>query len=348
VFNHFLPMEIGNFGLTGPELEAFESEFAAFCGVANCVGVASGTDALELALRALGVGPGDCVASVANAGLYATTAIRTVGAMPAYVDIDAANMLMDVQALRTALTPATKAVVVTHLYGRMADLPSILEVTEAAGIPIIEDCAQAHGAHIARKAAGSWGTLGCFSFYPTKNLGALGDAGAVITSSAELTGRLRELRQYGWTSKYRSVRLGRNSRMDEFQAAVLRVKLPHLTAWNSRRLEIAGAYGRGLTGLGLELPAISGGDYVGHLYVVRTAERDAIRAALTEAGIGSDIHYPVPDHKQPWVQTLLNGVSLPETERACDEVLSLPCFPELTDEEAAQVIGAVCRALAHA
>jgi dTDP-4-amino-4,6-dideoxygalactose transaminase len=325
--------------ILGPEVEAFEREFAQACGVSHGVGVANGTDALELALRALGVGPGHEVVTVANAGGYSTTAIRAAGAQPVYVDVEPRSLNMDAAALAAALTPRTRAVVVTHLYGRMADLPLLLEVANRAGVPLIEDCAQAHGAAREGRPAGSWGAAGCFSFYPTKNLGAVGDGGAVVTSDAVLAGRVRRLRQYGWSERYRSAQAGgRNSRLDEMQAAVLRAKLPHLPAFNARRRAIARAYQEALRGAPLELPENTGEDYVAHLYVVRTPRRDALRAALAAKGIIAEVHYPVPDHwQEPWRAPVV----LPVTEQAAREVLTLPCFPEMTDEEVALVARAV-------
>ncbi len=334
--------------ILGPEVEAFEAEFAGFCGTPHCAGLASGTDALELALRALGVGPGDEVATVANAGSYSTTAILAAGARPVYVDVEYASMTMDPGALAGALTAATKAVIVTHLYGRMGAVEQLLAVASRHGLPLIEDCAQAHGAALGGRKAGAWGALGCFSFYPTKNLGALGDAGAVVTSDASLDQRVRRLRQYGWTSRYRSTLAGgRNSRLDELQAAVLRAKLPHLDEWNRRRRDIASQYAELLAGSGLLLPGdVSGAHYVAHLYVVRTPRRDELRARLAGADIDTDIHYPVPEHQQEAVRPLgLSGGGLAVTERCCREVLTLPCFAEITDAEVRRVAAAIgqCR-----
>jgi dTDP-4-amino-4,6-dideoxygalactose transaminase len=239
-------------------------------------------------------------------------------------------------------TPATRAVVVTHLYGRMAGLPALLAA--AGKVPVIEDCAQAHGARLEGRHAGTWGAVGCFSFYPTKNLGALGDGGALVTSDAALASRIRALRQYGWTSRYRStIPRGRNSRLDEMQAAILRAKLPHLDSWNVRRRDIARYYGSALAGLDLALPGTCGPDYVAHLYVVRTPHRDRLARTLAAEGIGTDVHYPVPDYLQESVRTA--SAPLSETERCCREVLTLPCFPEMTDEETARVAAAVRNAL---
>jgi dTDP-4-amino-4,6-dideoxygalactose transaminase len=332
--------------ILGPEVEAFEREFAAYCGAAECIAVGNGTDALELALRALTIGPGDEVATTANAGMYATTAIRAAGAVPAYVEIDEARLLMDPAALAGGLGPRTRAVIVTHLYGRVADVDRLVGIARERGIALIEDCAQAHGARAGGGMAGTRGTLGCFSFYPTKNLGALGDAGAVITGDRELAAKLRALRTYGWEAKYHCAMAGgMNSRMDELQAAVLRVKLPHLAGWNRRRCEIAARYATAIRHPAIGLPSsvssTSGhATDVVHLYVVRTRWRDSLRTHLVAEGVATDIHYPVPDHRQPGAG-VAPAQGLPHTDRACAEVLSLPCYPELTDAEI-DAVAAAC------
>jgi len=330
--------------ILGPEVEAFEREFAAYCGAAACVAVGNGTDALELALRALGVGAGDEVATVANAGGYATTAIRAAGATPLYVDVEDATLGMDPGSLAERVKPFTKAIVVTHLYGRLADVEAIGRIAKERGLALIEDCAQAHGAMRAGKRAGTFGAVGCYSFYPTKNLGALGDAGAVVTGDRALAARIAELRTYGWRGKYRvAAGGGMNSRMDELQAAVLRAKLPRVDAWNARRRAIAQRYGASIANPAVALPpaAADEGDVV-HLYVVRAKARDALRVHLAAAAVATDVHYPVPDHRQPgWSGAA--SPSLPRTERACDEVLTLPCYPELTEAEIAAV-AAACNA----
>jgi dTDP-4-amino-4,6-dideoxygalactose transaminase len=330
--------------ILGPEVEAFEREFAAYCGAKTCVAVANGTDALELALRALDVGESDEVVTVANAGGYATTAIRATGATPVYVDVDADLLGMDPTRLEHAITPRTRVIVVTHLYGRLAHVQAITRLANERGITLVEDCAQAHGASLDGRKAGTFGAIGCYSFYPTKNLGALGDAGALVTSDQALATRVTELRTYGWHGKYRvATSGGMNSRMDELQAAVLRVKLPHLDAWNARRREIALRYAAAIEDPLIELPpTLPGSDDVVHLYVVRTQQRDALRAHLRTAGIATDIHYPVPDHRQPaW--TTARPPRLPQTERSCEEVLTLPCYPELKEAEIAAV-AAACNA----
>ena len=330
--------------ILGPEVEAFEHEFAAFCGTSHCVGVASGTDALEIGLRALGISAGDQVITVANAGMYSTVAIRAIGATPVFAEIDPVTLTMDPAALSSVISPRTCAVIVTHLYGRMAHTPELTTCTRQHGLALIEDCAQAHGAQFDGRRAGSWGDVGCFSFYPTKNLGAMGDGGAVVTSDAQVVQRARQLRQYGWKRKYEAhIPGGRNSRLDELQAAVLRTKLPHLDEWNQARAQVADRYRAGLKQTPLQLPAVSGeGEMVYHLYVVRTAERDRLLTRLREKGIGCDVHYPIPDHLQPACTDLGYGLgALPEAERAAAEVLTLPCFAELTPAEVDQVITTV-------
>lgn len=325
----------------GPSATAFEAAFAQYCQVDHCAGCANGTDALELALRACGAGPGKNVATVANAGGYSTTAILATGAHPVYVDIHASTLLVDTELLRSAITDRTAAVIVTHLYGRMADMPAVLAA--AAGVPVIEDCAQAHGARLHGRPAGSWGMFGCFSFYPTKNLGALGDGGAVVTRDAAMAARIRELRQYGWTEKYRNgTPGGRNSRLDELQAALLLRQLPLLDYWNRSRRNIADCYRSKLNGSSVLLPPPGGEEFVAHLYVVQTDQRELLRERLRAAGVGSDVHYPVPDHLQTaWAAEDWARPSLPVTEAACGRVLTLPCFPELTEEEIAAVGAAV-------
>lgn len=328
--------------ILGPEVARFEEAFAGYCGVSHAVGVANGSDALELALRAVGVGAGDRVVAVANAGGYATVAIRACGGVPLYAEIDPETLLLDVDALAPLLAQAPRALIVTHLYGRLAAVEAIAAECAARGIALIEDCAQAHGARRGGRRAGSFGAIGCFSFYPTKNLGALGDGGALTTSDAALAARLRALRQYGWSAKYQvTVEHGRNSRLDEIQAAILAAKLPQLDAENARRRAIAQAYDAGLRGTPARPLAGRGGeDDVVHLYLVRHARRDALRAHLAQAGVGCDVHYPVADHQQPaW--RAADPPSLPVTERAVGEILTLPCHPAMSDEEVQHVIDAV-------
>lgn len=336
----------------GPEVHAFEAEWAAFCGAAHCVSLATGTDALLISLRALGVGAADEVLTVANAGTYTTFAAHAVGATPRYVDVDPATCTLDADQLAAAITPRTSVIVPVHLYGRVANLAAILEVATAYNLPVLEDCAQAHGARWRGQHVGTWGVAGCFSFYPTKNLGAFGDGGAMITNDAVLAARVRQLRTYGWSQKYRTTLAnGTNSRLDEMQAAILRVKLQHLEAQNNRRREIAARYAAGLAQLSLQLPQpAQPEEHVHHLYVVQVAgeQRGMIQAALRERGIGTDVHYPVPDHQQPAWAERYHDLHLPATEALASRVLSLPCYPELSDAEVERVIAAIRAVLGSA
>lgn len=324
----------------GPEVAAFEQEFAAYCGASHCVSLASGTDALELALRALGIGPGKTVLTVANAGLYSTIAILATGATPVYAEILPDRLLIDPTGVKHLLdSQNVDALIVTHLYGLLANLRPILALAHERGIPVIEDCAQAHGASRQGKKAGSLADIACFSFYPTKNLGALGDGGAITTSRPELAEAIGQLRQYGWSSKYQASRAGgHNSRLDELQAAILRAKLPHLDSWNARRREIATRYSTGIQHPKITTPGTHGEEFVAHLYVIRTSERAALKQHLAAAGIPCDIHYPIPDFAQPAYSALFPGVHLPVTTQACNEVLTLPCFPELGNDEVDVII----------
>lgn len=336
--------------ILGAEVTAFEREFAAFCGAAECVGVNSGTDALALALAAVGVGPGDEVITVTHTAVATVAAIAMLGATPVLVDVEAETLTMDPAAAARAITPRTRAIVPVHLYGHPADLDPVLAAAGAAGIPVIEDCAQAHGATYKGRPVGTLGSLGCFSFYPTKNLGAFGDGGAVIGSDAALIERVRLQREYGWTpaARYVSMMAGRNSRLDELQAAILRVRLRHLTEENERRRALAALYaaelGAGIT-LPPERPACR---HVYHLYVVRVQQRDALRERLAAAGVGTAIHYPVPVHLQPaYAGGGVVAHDLAVSERAAGEILSLPIYPHLSDEQARAVAAALNAACAQ-
>jgi dTDP-4-amino-4,6-dideoxygalactose transaminase len=324
----------GGWYVLGAELRAFEQEWAAYCGAAEAVGVASGAEALYLALAALDVGPGHQVIAPANACVYQAAAIVQAGARPVFVDIDPATHNLDPDRLAAAITPATRAIMPVHLYGRMADMAAINALAAQRGLPVIEDAAQAHGAWRETARAGSAAAVACFSFYPSKNLGALGDAGALTTSDPALAERLRRLRMYGWSEKYVSAEPGgRNSRLDEIQAAALRVKLRHLDGWNAARRERVGWYHELLAGLPLGLPADEPG-HAYHLFVVECDERDALRAHLQAAGVGCDVHYPLPAHLQPVYADLgYRPGDLPHTEAAAARILSLPLFPELTRAE---------------
>jgi dTDP-4-amino-4,6-dideoxygalactose transaminase len=327
----------------GTEVSGFEQVFARYCGVASVIGVANGTDALELSLRSVGVERGRKVALVANAGGYGTIAVNAVGAEPVYVDVDPTTYGMDAASLEAALRGGdVHAVVVTHLYGQLAAIEEISAVARRYGVRLVEDCAQAHGARRGGTMAGSWGDVATFSFYPTKNLGALGDGGAVATNDEQIAASIRQLRQYGWDQKYRStVAYGRNSRLDEVQAAVLTAKLSYLDGWNSRRVQIASRYNKMIDHPGITLPRDPGPDHVAHLYVVRCSDRESLAQHMKAAKIPYDIHYPIPDHQQPMFGGRFSDVALPVTERICHEVLTLPCFPEMTDDEVDEVAGVV-------
>ncbi len=331
--------------ILGPEVGFFEKEFSYYIGPGATVGVANGTDAIELSLRAAGVSHGDLVATVANTVSATSAAIEQAGATPVFVDVDRASMTMDVQALAAALASSPKpikAVVPVHLYGHPADMGPILELSHKQGALVIEDCAQAHGAAIGKMKTGMLGDLAAFSFYPTKNLGAIGDAGAVFYRDDDLGKQVRLLRQYGWKKRYISDVAGRNSRLDELQAAILRVKLRYLDEENSTRRRIASRYLTVLADCGIELPSEAAGtSHAWHQFTVRTPRREALRTHLAEQGIMAGVLYPVPLHRQPAYAQV--GVDLPVTERCCAEVLCLPCHPGLTDEDVDRVTEAVLR-----
>ena len=323
----------------GPEHAAFEKELAAFLGVAHCAGVASGTDALELALAALGCTPGDEVITAANAGGYTTAAARKLGCVVRYADVDSATLGLSRETVEAALTDATRAVVATHLYGQMCDVEGIVELCRSRSIAVIEDCAQAAGARRGGRRAGTFADAAAFSFYPTKNLAAIGDGGAVVTGDPGVDERVRALRQYGWSEKYRAeVAGGWNSRLDELQAAVLRLGLPRLDERNERRREIVSRYAEALPADAGRLVRSDGEDFVAHLAVIVAEDRDRLTEALGTAGIATDVHYPVADYDQPAWRT---DVRLPVTDHAVAHVLTVPCFPELTDEEVTAVCGAL-------
>ena len=327
--------------ILGPEVEAFEAEFAAWNGVEHAVGVANGTDAIELALRAAGVGAGDEVITVAHTAVATICAIERAGARPVMVDIDPQTYTLDPAAAAAAITPRTRAIIPVHLYGHTADLDALGELCQRHGLLLIEDCAQAHGALWRGRKAGTVGHLGTFSFYPTKNLGALGDGGAVITRDAALADRLRRLRNYGQTQRYHHDERGVNSRLDELQAAILRVKLAHLDAHNAERRRLAAGYSAALTGVTLPIERPDA-HHVYHLYVVRHPQRDALMAHLKARDIGTLIHYPIPNHLQAGYADLGYAVgSLPHTERAAAEIVSLPLYIGLTDADVARVASAV-------
>jgi len=332
--------------ILGKQVAAFEQEFAAYIGVSHCVGVANGTDALVLALRACGVGAGDAVIAVSHTAVATVAAIELAGSEPLLVDIDPATFTISPQAVEDAIktyrgSAKIKAIIAVHLYGHPAEMKVITELARRYDLRVVEDCAQAHGAKIGEQRVGSIGNIAAFSFYPTKNLGALGDGGAVVTNDDTLAERLRLLREYGWRERYVSEIAGMNSRLDELQAGLLRVKLKYLDEENERRRQIAKVYDERLAATSLHLLKVCGDvQHVYHQYVVRSGDRDQLKDRLREKGIGTLIHYPVPVHLQPAYRTRAL-VSLPDTERAAREVLSLPMFPQLTDEQVAQIISVV-------
>ncbi len=337
--------------ILGQEVEAFEAEFAAYHGGGHAVGVANGTDAIELALRAAGVGPGDEVITVSHTAVATVCAVERAGARPVLVDIDPRTCTIDPRAVRAAITPRTRAIVPVHLYGHPADLDPLIDIAGRAGLLLIEDCAQAHGALYRGRPVGTFGHLAAFSFYPTKNLGACGDGGAVLTADGQLAARLRRLRNYGQAERYHHVERGMNSRLDEMQAALLRVHLVHLDEHNNERRRLAALYRKRLSGL--TLPQTWPGEekvrHVYHLFVVRHPQRDALRRRLQEHGVGTLIHYPLPVHLQPAYADLgYRPGSLPETERAAREVLSLPLYVGLCDEQVEQVAASLCGGHAEA
>jgi dTDP-4-amino-4,6-dideoxygalactose transaminase len=324
----------------GPQTQAFEAEFAAYCGVRFAIGVANGTDALHLALRAAGIGPGDEVVTVSHTFIAVVEAIEQVGARAVLVDIDPVTMNMDPRLLKAALTPRTRAVVPVHLYGRLADMDQIVDIAHAHGAIVVEDASQAQGAVDASgRKAGSFGDLATFSFYYAKNLGAYGEAGAITTNNPGYDEQLRLLRTHGESVRYQHRVLGFNSRLDEIQAAVLRVKLRHLDRWNQQRIDHAVRYDELLSDLPIQRPElITTGAHVYHQYAIRVRDRDQVRAALETAGIGTGIHYPVPIHLQPACEHLEYGEgALPVTEATAREELSLPMYPELRDEQVQEI-----------
>jgi dTDP-4-amino-4,6-dideoxygalactose transaminase len=325
------------------EVKAFENEFAAYIGVAHGIGVASGTQSLHLALTACGIGAGDEVITVSHTAVATVAAIEQAGAIPVLVDIEPDFFTIDPRKIVTVITPKTKAIIPVHLYGQPADLNPILEIARTYELRVIEDCSQAHGATYKGKRVGSYGDMACFSFYPTKNLGALGDGGMIMTDQPELAHRARLLREYGWKERHISLLPGWNSRLDEVQAAILRIKLRYLEQDNTARVRIAAMYRDGLSGSEMTLPACrQEAGHVYHLYVVRTPRRDALKQHLKDKGIAALIHYPVPVHLHPAYRDRLAGrENLMETERAAPELLSLPIYPELKEKDIQTIIEAV-------
>ncbi|MGA7733410.1 MAG: DegT/DnrJ/EryC1/StrS family aminotransferase [Chloroflexia bacterium] len=333
--------------ILGENVAAFEREFAEYCGTKYAVGVANGTDAIALACRVLGCGPGDEVVTSPHTATFSALGISMSGATPTFADVEPDTGNIDPSKIEAAITPRTKALMPVHLYGQMADMDPILEIGERHGIPVIEDAAQSHGATYRGRKAGSLGTIGCFSFYPTKNLGAYGDGGALITNDPDIAQTLKELRNGGQRTRYDHVRVGVNSRLHELQAAILRVKLPHLDVWNRARRRNAERYDRMLAEANIPVRPMSIRDYGDtcmHLYIVRVRaeERDLLIAHLADHGIAAMIHYPIPVHLSTAYSFLgLPEGSYPHTESLAREIITLPMYAELTEEQARTVVDAL-------
>jgi dTDP-4-amino-4,6-dideoxygalactose transaminase len=320
--------------ILGPELEAFEREVVSAFDCGNAIGVANGTDSIALALKALGVGPGDEVVTTPLTAAFTALAVNQVGAKPVFADVEPETLTLSAESVSRRITSKTRAILPVHLYGNSADVEGILELAEAHGLDVVEDACQAHGGRHDGMSLGSLGRVGTFSFYPTKNLGALGDGGMVVTRDDEIAAKLRRLRNGGQSSRYRHEEIGVNSRLDEIQAAVLRVKLKHLESKNERRRELSRLYEEALEGSGVEPVAVREGCISArHLFVVRTPDRDALAAHLKERGIETLIHFPIPTHLQKAYESLGQGPgSCPNAEKACGEILSLPLYPALPTE----------------
>jgi dTDP-4-amino-4,6-dideoxygalactose transaminase len=339
-------LESAQFAL-GPAVSAFEQAFASYCGTTHAVAVNSGTSALHLALLACGARAGDEVITVPFTFVATVAAVEYAGARPIFVDVEPDYGTMNPAALEAAITPRTRAIVPVHLYGQPADMDPILAIARRHGIPVIEDACQAHGAEYRGRRCGSMGEIGCFSFYPGKNLGAYGEGGAIVTGNDAFAARMRVLRSWGEETRYKHTYRGFNYRMDGLQGAILGVKLRHLERWTDARRAHAASYARALAGAPLAVPRERPGSrHVYHVYAVRLAQRDAWRAALGEAGVQTGVHYPIPVHLQPAYQDLgyARG-DFPVAERLADEVLSLPMFAELTDAQIALVADAMCAGL---
>jgi dTDP-4-amino-4,6-dideoxygalactose transaminase len=333
--------------ILGPQAAALEREVAAYCGVEHGVAVANGTDAIHLALRALDIGPGHEVIAPAFTFIGTTEPISYAGAAPVFVDVDPHTFNIDPAAVERAITPRTRAVIAVHLFGQCADLETLQAICQRRGIALLEDCAQSIGADWRGKRCAGWGAAGCFSFYPSKNLGAYGDAGMVVTADVRLAEEMRVLRNHGSRARYHHHVIGYNCRLDDMQAVILRVKLKHLDRLNQLRQEKAQAYARRLAGSALVLPREHGqGRHVYHQYTVRTQRRDAVKAALDAEAIGSMIYYPIPLHRQEVYAGQCDGLRLPHSEQVAAEVLSLPMFPMLTEAQLDRVAQVVLRALA--
>jgi len=332
--------------ILGPQGRAFEEEIAEYLGVRHAIGVASGTDALLLALRAAGLGTGDEIITTAFTFIATAEAISAVGATPVFVDIDAQTFNIDVQEVERAITSKTRAILPVHLFGQPADLAPLKALCDARGLLLIEDCAQSCGARYGDRMTGSWGDLGCFSFFPSKNLGCFGDGGLITTDNDAFAEEIRVLRNHGSRERYHHHVIGVNSRLDELQATILRVKLQHLDRFNQQRYDNAQLYSRLLAALGIEVPFEDRrGIHVYHQYTLLTDQREAMQKSLAAAGIASAIYYPIPLHRQEVFRDICRDVSLPISEQAATRVLSLPIYPELTQTQIEQVVATVARTL---
>jgi dTDP-4-amino-4,6-dideoxygalactose transaminase len=326
----------------GPEVDAFERSFAAACGAAHAVGVNTGTDAIAIILRGLGIGPGDEVITTPVSAAYTALACMMVGARPVFADIDPRRLTIDPAALEAAITPRTAAVLPVHLYGQAAEMRAIVAIAQARGLAVVEDCCQAHLATCEGRPVGSFGVAAAYSFYPTKNLGALGDGGAITTGDAALAAKMKRIRNGGQTDRYHHGEMGVNSRLDEMQAAVLSARLPYLAGWTAARRTLAAMYRRLLEGAGIEVPPECDAGHVYHLFPVLSERRDALQAALRAEGVETLIHYPVPIPSQPALRGQ-SPAACPEADRVCARTLSLPIHPGMSEDDLRTVAGAVRR-----
>jgi len=329
--------------ILGEDLERFEKEFSEFCNIEYCIGVSSGTDALIIALRALGIGYGDEVITVPNTFIATVEAISLVGAIPIFVDVNEEDYNINVNLIKEKITDRTKAIIPVHLFGQPADMRSIIDIAGENGLYVVEDACQAHGAEFEKEKAGTFGNIGCFSFYPAKNLGAYGDGGAVVTNDKKLYRKMLAMRSHGEVEKNKHQIIGSTNRLDNLQAGILRVKLKYLNQWNEKRRENALIYRKYLSGLGVIIPEeLEGRKHIYHLFVIRVKNRDKVEKELSSRGIATGIHYPTPIHLQNAYKFLgYKKGDFPVSEAAAEEVLSLPMFPELTEDQ----IKYVCESL---
>jgi len=329
--------------ILGPEVKNFEDAFARYLNAKHCIGVANGTDAIELALKSFDISKSDMIATVANAGAYTTNAILAIGAKPFFLDVDSETFNTTIDEVSRAIKAGVKAVVATHLYGlAIQEISEIAKLCSKHSVYLLEDCAQSHGAKVYNKFTGTFGDAAAFSFYPTKNLGALGDGGAVVTNNSEIATKVRGLRQYGWTTKYKIEIAGaRNSRLDEIQAAILQIFLPSLDLTNEKRRQIANRYSKEIKNTAVVTPKNNAANYVAHLYVIKSKHRNLLKEHLKSNEIASDIHYPIPDHQQPFFGTQYKDLTLKNTEELSTIVLTLPCYPEMPEKDVEKVISTV-------